>query len=108
MAKQINFTYKDTDYTLEFDRKTAVVMEKQGFDINEVQSKPNTMIPMLIRGAFIMHHRSTKSELIDEIYDSVGDKSSLLTALIEMYGETITALVDDNENKGNLNWTANW
>ena len=31
MAKQLNFTYKDKEYTLEFTRRTVSEMEKKGF-----------------------------------------------------------------------------
>ena len=33
MAKQIKFSYKDKEYTLEFTRKTVSQMEDEGFRV---------------------------------------------------------------------------
>ena len=34
------------EYTLEFNRKSIAKTERAGFDINQIDSKPMTMIPM--------------------------------------------------------------
>jgi hypothetical protein len=80
------------------------MIEGQGFVLEQISEKPVTMIPMLFSGAFIKNHRGLKRAFIDEIYDEVADKSGLLSALMEMYAETISSLTDENEVEGNANW----
>ena len=99
---KIVLTHNNKEYELEYSRATARTMESQGFDINEITSKPMTMIPLLFSGAFIKNHKGTKRSLMDEIYEEIGDKTSLIEALMEMYAETLGALTDNNE--GNVTW----
>lgn len=94
MAKQIVLTYGGKDYTLEFNRKTVRRMEESGFVIDT--NKPATMVTDLFRGAFQMHHRHMTPDQIDEIWDAQRKKEDLLTALVQMYAEPITALLDDD------------
>ena len=110
MNKQLNFTYKDTDYTLEFTRKTVAQMEKNGFLIGEISEKPMTTLPVLFAGAFLANHRFVRQSLIDEIYAALPDKMELIGKLAEMYNEPILALTSDPdaEAQGNVKWTANW
>ena len=84
MAKQIRYTYDGVDYTLEFTRKSVETMERNGFVITEVFEKPMTLLPTLLAGAFLAHHRSTKREVIDKIYESMPNKQELITKLAEM------------------------
>lgn len=109
MAKQLKFTYEDTDYTLEFTRRTVTEMEKKGFVAAEVENKPMTTLPALFAGAFLAHHRFVKQEVIDAIYAKMTNKEDLIGKLAEMYNEPIMALVEEPvADKGNLSWTANW
>jgi len=102
MATQIKITYNKKEYTLEFTRGSVGVIERRGFVADEVESKPVTMIPILYSGAFQCHHPSVKQTLIDEIYDSLGNKAGFISALAEMYGETLESLVSDGEK--NVQW----
>lgn len=97
MAKQISITYKGVDYTLEFDRKTVKHMENNGFVVDT--NKPYTMITDLFKGAFQMHHRKTPPELIEEIWDAQKKKDELLTALVTMYTEPISSLMDEADDE---------
>lgn len=109
MAKQITFTYKGTDYTLEFTRRTVQDMEREGFVVDEVQSKPMSALPALFAGAFKAHHRFIKRDLIDEIYESMPDKEKLIGKLAEMYNEPIMTLLTEPEgDEKKVNWTASW
>lgn len=108
MAKTIEFDYADRHYTLEFNRKTIEMMEKQGFVASELTEKPVTLIPTLFAGAFLANHRFMKKTEIDEIYDKFGNKQELLAKLVEMYNEPIETLIDDNDNEGNISWSAGW
>ncbi len=101
---KITLNYKEKDYTLEYNRQSVRMIEGQGFVLEQISEKPVTMIPMLFSGAFIKNHRGLKRAFIDEIYDEVADKSGLLSALMEMYAETISSLTDENEVEGNAIW----
>lgn len=52
MAKVINFTYKDVDYTLEYTRKTLEKMEADGIVLAQLDKKPVTILPKLFQYAF--------------------------------------------------------
>ena len=101
---KITLTYKGKEYNLEYNRQSVKTMEQQGFVLDELSSKPMTMIPMLFSGAFIRNHKGMKRSLIDEIYEEINDKSGLMEALMEMYAETLSTLMDDKEDAGNVSW----
>ena len=101
---KITLNYDEKDYTLEYNRQSVLMMESQGFVLEQLSIKPVTMIPMMFQGAFIKNHRGMKRALIDEIYDEVADKSGLLNALMEMYAETLSTLTDEKEVEGNAIW----
>lgn len=109
MAKQLEFTYNDKEYTLEFTRRTVTEMEKKGFIAAEVENKPMSTLPALFAGAFLAHHRFEKKEVIDAIFEKLTNKEELIGKLAEMYNEPIMALVEEpEENEGNVSWTASW
>lgn len=109
MAKQLNFTFEDKEYTLEFTRRTVSEMEKKGFVASEITDKPMTTLPALFAGAFLAHHRFVKQETIDKIFSKLTKKEDLIGKLAEMYNEPIMALVEEpDEDEGNVNWTVTW
>nr|DAE46527.1 MAG TPA: protein of unknown function (DUF5055) [Caudoviricetes sp.] len=94
-------------YALEFTRKTASILERNGFVISEVTDKPVTMIPMLFRGAFLANHDKVKTETIDKIFAGLSNRAELINKLIEMYYETYASLLgdeDDGEDAKNPGW----
>lgn len=101
---KINFNYQKKDYTLEYNRQTIKLMESQGFVLEEVTSKPATMLPQLFAGAFMKNHRGLKRNLIDEMLDETKDKNGLMQVLMEMYAETLSSLIEDNPDAGNATW----
>lgn len=101
---KITLNYNDKDYTLEYNRQSVRMMESQGFVLEEISTKPVTMIPMMFYGAFMKNHRGMKRAFVDEIYDEIVDKSGLINALMEMYAETLSTLTDENEVEGNAIW----
>lgn len=106
MAKAIRFTYEDEQYTLQFTKRTIREMENQGFRIREVADKPMTLWPMLFKGAFLANHRKTKDSVIEDIYKAMPNKQALIDAMMELYEEPYTALMDDpGESDPNVNWT---
>lgn len=102
MAIQIE--YKDEVYTLGFSRRTIQQMEKQGFVLEEVMSKPATLVPMFFKGAFLMHHPRIREEVVNEIFKNLPNKDDLLVALIEEYQAPLNAMFDEpdetDEKKG--------
>lgn len=108
MAKQLTFAFKGKNYTLEFTRRTVRQMEDAGFIASDVAEKPMQIL-RLFSGAFLAHHRSVKSDVIEEIYAALPNKDALITALIDMYNEPIEALMDEpDEESGNVEWTTSW
>lgn len=106
MAKQITIPYEDKEYTLEYNRKAIQRMERSGFRIGDLQDKPGTSIPQLFQGAFYMHHRSLKTEVIDDIYANLEDDGDeLMEALGEMYQDALLTMIRPS---GNIKWEKNW
>lgn len=109
MAKKISFMYDGKDYTLEYTRKSIEIMERQGFNVNDISEKPMTTLPALFAGAFLAHHKWVKKDVIDEIYNRMENKQDLLQKLTEMYNEPIEALFEEpKESEGNVSWEASW
>ena len=104
---KITITYGKAEYTLEYNRQSVKTMEAQGFVLDELTSKPMTMIPMLFAGAFIKNHSGkdgVKRKVIDEIFDNIADKNGLMEVLMEMYADTLSTLTDSNDGEGNATW----
>lgn len=101
---KINLTYENKEYTLEYSRQSVRTMEAQGFVLEEVTTKPVTAIPMLFYGAFIKNHKGIKRNLVDEIFEEISAKRSLLEALMEMYADTLNTLIEDKGDEGNVQW----
>lgn len=100
---KIVLNYDKKEYELEYNRQSVKMMESQGFVLDELTSKPMTMIPLLFSGAFIKNCKGIKRAVIDEIFDGIGDKTGLMQALMEMYAETLSSLTDDT-GEGNVSW----
>ena len=101
---KIVLNHEDKEYVLEYNRQSVKMMEGQGFVLDELVSKPMTMIPLLFSGAFIKNCKGTKRNVIDEIFKGISDKNELLEALMEMYTETLSTLTDSTD-EGNVTWT---
>lgn len=109
MAKQIVLTHEGKDYTLEFNRNGVMALERQGFTFDELGTKPLTMIPLLVAGAFKMHHSYLDRKKVDAIYAAVADKSRFIQCLAEMYSEPVMTLIEDQEaSGGNAEWEPSW
>ena len=103
---KINLTYDKKEYVLEYNRQSVKTMESQGFVLEELTTKPMTMIPLLFAGAFMKNHSGkdgVKRKVIDEIFEEIGDKTALMEALMEMYADTLASLTDSS-NEGNVTW----
>lgn len=109
VAKTIQFSYKDKNYTLEFDRKNVQLLERRGFNLDELGAKPMTLLPQLFWGAFQKHHKGTTQETTDEILKNLSDRDGLFSKLTDMYVDPINTLFGETEeDQGNVNWDPNW
>ena len=90
------------EYTLEFSRKTVTKTEQAGLDINQIESKSMTMIPLLFWGAFLMHHPYMTREQTDKIlYEGLnGLTPDEMAKLGELYAEPFKTLIA-GENEAN-------
>ena len=91
------------EYTLEFSRKTVTKAEQAGLDINQLESKSMTMIPIMFWGAFLMHHPNMTREQTDKIlFEGLGGLTGdELAKLGELYAapfQTLVASEDDGTN----------
>ena len=101
----ITLTYNDKKYLLTFTRETMKTLQTSGFDLNDLRSKPNVMIPLLFRGAFLANHRDLKTKIIDDIFDNLTGRTDLIGELVGMYQECVDSLFDEPENpSGNVSW----
>ncbi len=104
--KQIVFTIGNKDYTLEYTLRTAAMAERNGLNIQEIDTKPSVQIPILVNGAFQRHHKGMTRKQTDELYAEIKKKNDFIAALVEMYADAVNALVDTEEDdEGNANWT---
>lgn len=91
------------EYTLEYSRKTVMRTEQAGLDINALESKSMTMIPLLFWGAFLMHHPHMTKEQTDKIlFDGLGglsaDEMAYLGKLYAAPFETLIASEAESAN----------
>ncbi len=110
MAKQINFQYKNKEYTLEYTRESVKQMEREGFKASDIVEKPMNTLPKLFAGAFKAHHRfDIKQKEIDEIFELFSNKQALIEKLAEMYAEPMETLMDNDNDEGNaIAWDPNF
>lgn len=106
MNTKINLTYKNVPYTLEYDRMSVKILEKNGFDINDFLAKPISNIELVFAGAFLKNHRKTKQDLIEEIFTKCKDKDKLISTLTQMIQETFESVLEEPEedDEGNASW----
>ena len=91
------------EYTLEFSRKSVAKAEQAGLDVNQLESKSMTMIPLLFWGAFLMHHPHMTKDQTDKIlFDGLGGlKAEEMEYLAKLYVEPLQTLVATEGENGN-------
>ena len=106
-VNQINFDYDGKHYCLEYSREAVKRMEAAGFKPSESGTTPLLELDMLWAGAFYKNHRNVSSRVIEKLLDQIGNQEKLLETLRIMVSETYNSLRnDDEDNEGNLKWTA--
>ena len=105
MNKKIEFDYEGKHYTLEYNRNSVALMERQGFCIEEFTKKPMLMLPLAFEGLFYKNHKMVSREIIEKIYDKMKSKDTLIKTIAEMLSETYTSLQSEpTEKEGNIEW----
>lgn len=106
MNTKIEFEKEGQKYVLEYTRESVALMEKQGFTVEELTSKPMLMLPLAFQGLFYKNHRRVNKTFVDEVYDSFKNKEKLLETIAKMLDECYSSLTDDNkdDDKGNIDW----
>ena len=104
-VKPIIITDKETGepkYTLEFNRKTIKLAERNGFKLDDVMAYPMTKPVELFYYALQMHHRGMTMDRAEELFDTVGGlaQEGLLKRLFELYNEPFRALQGDDGDDG--------
>ncbi|MCM1276061.1 MAG: DUF5055 domain-containing protein [Lachnospiraceae bacterium] len=106
----VRFNYEGKEYVLGFNRKTAEMAQRSGFDLDELYNKSFIQIPLLFRMSFAMNHPRIKNEKIEEIYEKLGDKTDLLKELILNYRATFETLFggdeDDEGDENFIKWSS--
>lgn len=114
MGKQLIITDPNSnqDYTLEFNRKSALRALKAGFNPNKMDGELEAalMLPVLFNCAFDMHHGKMSEEETDAIYDMIPNKEDLIGALSEIFADPIDKLVEDPKGakSKNFKWKKTW
>lgn len=96
---KLKLHHNQKTYILEYTRSIASLIERQGFNIEEVTSKPNVNIPLLVVGAFKFHHPKVKETTIWEVWNAQNKRTELIGALMEMYTDTVQSLLGDDEEE---------
>lgn len=97
------------EFTLEFNRKTVVRAEKAGLNLQEIDSKPMTMVGIMFWAAFLYHHPWITQEQTDKILDEQfggveglgtienDEGENLVTHLGRLYSEPFSTLIPSDE-----------
>jgi hypothetical protein len=93
------------EYTLEYSRKSVVKAEQAGLDVNALESKSMTMIPILFWGAFLMHHPHMTKDQTDKILfeDLKGFPDGMVERLGQLYSAPFDALRQDPDAENSEN-----
>ena len=101
--------FEGREFTLEFNRKTVVRAERAGLNLQEIDSKPMTMVGIMFWAAFLFHHPWITQEQTDRILDEqfggvegLGtiqneEGENLVTHLGRLYSEPFSTLIPSDE-----------
>lgn len=101
--------FEGREFTLEFNRKTVMKAEKAGLNLQEIDSKPMTMVGIMFWAAFLYHHPWITQEQTDKILDEQfggveglstienDEGENLVTHLGRLYSEPFSTLIPSDE-----------
>lgn len=95
------------EYRLAYNRKALIAMEEMGFNINDYKKCPVKSTSAVFYGAFMMHHPELSHDEIDEILSNVSDTAGLITELLKLYSDAVSAIVSNDKESKNLTWGKN-
>lgn len=104
MNTKIEFDKDNEHYVLEYSRESITLMEKQGFSVSELTTKPMIMLPLAFEGLFYKNHRKVTKKFVDEIYEQFKNKDKLMETIGIMLEESYSSLTDEGNSKGNIEW----
>lgn len=104
MNTKIEFDKDNEHYVLEYSRESIALMEKQGFSVSELTTKPMIMLPLAFEGLFYKNHRKVTKKFVDEIYEQFKNKDKLMETIGIMLEESYSSLTDEGNSKGNIEW----
>lgn len=102
MNTKIEFDKDNEHYVLEYSRESIALMEKQGFSVSELTTKPMIMLPLAFEGLFYKNHRKVTKKFVDEIYEQFKNKDKLMETIGIMLEESYSSLTDEGNSKGNI------
>lgn len=106
-TNKIEIEYNGKTYCLEYTPETIKRLEANGFKINEIGDMPATRLEQLWAGAFLAHHRKAVGDGIPEkLFNQMKRREELLKKLTEMYYNALDYLLPDEDDEGNVEWTA--
>lgn len=110
--KQITITHQDKKYILEFTRATAAHYLRTGYSIDDVLTKPQLALFPFLHAAFKSKQPNIEMKKVEAVYGQIPDnsKSNLVAALLNMFADTYTSLLGDENGsaEGNATWEQNW
>lgn len=94
-------------YKLEFTRESVQRAENMGLNINEIESKPATMIPLFFYCSFWANHKNSVSrQKSDKLLEELGGLSEKFTErLAELYMLPLETLIQTEESAKNSKLT---
>ncbi len=102
---KVEFTYDNTDYTLEFTADSLRKMEREGFNFRTAEDNILNMPTDLFCGAFIEHHnnvpRAKRLAIYKDLTESCDDGVSIEEVLGQMIQEATEEL---RTHTGNVSW----
>mgnify|MGYP002521087765 CR=1 FL=1 len=109
VKRSISFEWNGTEYTLEYNRAAAELLEKKhGINVMRMVSGGEvrvTDLPDMFRAALMMHHPNMKRETADALYSLLADKDGLYVALAEMLAATVGDIFEEPEEGKAICWT---
>jgi len=94
---KIEFEIENKKYTLEYSRDSIRKLEDRGYNFQELESKPITMMSVLFFGALLKHQPETNLEQSDELYKQVAD-DALMAELDNMFADCVKLGASKNPN----------